>query len=742
MKKLILLLFLSNLGKSFAQNFTFQYNNSFKIVQNGQSLPNTFAGGLNAPQFSTCNLDNDGVEDLVIFDRTSSKLSTFLAKKDNTGKYYWQYAPEYETAFPAIQHWILLVDYDSDGKKDIFTYTPAGIKVYRNVSTDKIAWELITDPLYSTGYSGKINLYTASTDIPAIVDIDNDGDYDIVAFDSSGNFLLFHKNFSQENYKDNNHLEFKRIGDCWGNFFKEHFDDARFNQDCGANVPVGGSTNNGANGQKVEHSGNALLVLDLDGDGLKDALYGHISANRVAALSNNGSSNQTIFTKADYFFPNPKPIDFSIFPAIFYEDVDFDGIKDIIAAPNGYDNALQTVDYQNAAWFYKNNGQNNNLNLTFQQANFLQNTMVDVGENASPVLADIDGDGDKDLLVGNAGNRGDNGYRANITLYENKGNNTFELKTTDFLDLSKSQQLFEIKPFVTDMNGDGTDDFGFTANTFNGMTIQYIPNKAARNQAFSLKLSEIVSLPKINNLSNGDSPLFFDLDNDGKKDLLIGKGSGRIEFHKNTGSSTSPIYTLTKEELGGLTSDYLSGNVSLTVADLNGDGKAELITGNRDGTFKVFKNIIGQSQDLFKEDSSGVLDEFTGKYAHLKLGGMLSITVGDLDGDVIPDFIVGTNAGGLKFLKGTTKFTVTGNEESKTAVIYPNPTNHFVYIKNNYLAEYQLIDFTGKTLSRKNSTSLNEDVFFDLSNYSNGTYFIRIIAEGKGMVTEKVLLSK
>ncbi len=740
MKKLILLLLLSNLGKSFAQNFTFQYNNTLKVIQNGQTLTNAFAGGLNAPQFSKCHLDNDNIEDLVVFDRTNSKITTFLAKKDNSGKYFWQYAPEFESAFPSIQHWMLLVDYDSDGKKDIFTYTPAGIKVYRNTSTDKIAWQLITDPLYSTGYSGRINLYTASTDIPAIVDVDNDGDLDIVAFDSSGNFFLFHKNFSQENYKDNTHLEFKRIGDCWGDVFKENFDDARFGQDCGSNSPVGGNGN--PSSQKVEHSGNAVLVLDLDGDGLKDVLYGHIADNRVAALSNNGSLSKTIFTKADYFFPNQKPIDFSVFPAIYYEDLDFDGIKDIIAAPNGYDNALQTVDYQNSAWFFKNSGQNNKPILTYQQSNFLQNTMVELGENTSPVLVDIDGDGDLDLLVGNAGNTSNNSYRASISLFENKGNGTFELKTADFLDLSKAQQLFEIKPFVTDMNGDGTDDFGFTANSSNGMTIQYIPNRAPRNQAFSLKLSEIVSLPKINNLSNGDSPLFFDLDNDGKKDLLIGKGSGRIEFYKNNGSNANPNYVLTKEELGGLTADYLSGNVSLAVADLNGDGKVELITGSRDGTFKVYKSLIEQNQNLFKEDSSGVLNELTGKHEHLKLGGVLSIAVGDLDGDVIPDFMVGTNAGGLRFLKGTTKFTVTGNEESKSAVIYPNPANHYIYIKNTYPAEYHLIDFSGRTLARKVHNNLNEEVFFDLSTYNNGTYFIRIEAAGKAPITQKVLLYK
>ena len=91
---LIFLFLLSN-ERSYAQDFSFKFDNSLKIIQNGQTLLNAFAGGVNAPQFSTCKLDNDGVEDLVVFDRTAQKLYTFLAQKDNTGKYFWQYSPQY-----------------------------------------------------------------------------------------------------------------------------------------------------------------------------------------------------------------------------------------------------------------------------------------------------------------------------------------------------------------------------------------------------------------------------------------------------------------------------------------------------------------------------------------------------------------------------------------------------------------------------------------------------------------------
>ena len=740
-KLLPIILFLIS-GQLFAQDFTFKYDNSLKIIQNGQVVPNAFAGGLNAPQFSTCKLDNDGVEDLVVFDRTAQKITTFLAKQDNAGKYFWQYAPQYETAFPKISNWILLIDYNRDGKKDIFTYTPSGIKVFNNVSTDKLTFKLAVDPIYSTGYSGKINLYVNATDIPAIVDIDDDGDYDIAVFDSSGNFVFYHKNFSIENYRNANVLEFRRVGDCWGGFYKEHFDDIVFNQDCGQNpVPLDDPSKN-LKTSRVLHSGNSILLLDLNGDGFKDILYGHITKNKVASIINVGTLNQAKFNSADYNFPNKYPIDFPVFPAIFYEDLDFDGVKDLVASPNGYDNAQQTVDYQKSAWFYKNKGQNDKPDFNFVQSNFLQNTMIDLGENASPVFADIDGDGDQDLLVGNAGIRGETGYRASINLFENKGNSTFELLNLDYLNIAKNQQLFEIKPFISDLNGDGVDDFGFISNSFTGVNIRYFPNRAAKGKAFDLRVAEAVILPEVKYLSNGDSPLFFDLNKDGLKDLLLGKGSGRLEFHKNTGTKEKPIYTLDNEELGGISSDYTIGSLSLTAADLNGDGKEELITGGRDGYLRIYKNVIDQNPKKFMADSSQIFDDFNDKYSKIQIAGGLSVGVANLDNDYVPDILVGTNAGGLKVLKNTSKFIITATEEPINSLIYPNPTNRYLYIKNLYNADYEIVNSMGiKVLSQKNQKP-NQEVIFDLGLQNDGIYFLKIMAEGKETQVNKVVLRK
>jgi hypothetical protein len=730
---------------SYTQEFTFKFDNSLKVIQNGQPLVNAFAGGLNAPQFSTCKLDNDGIDDLVVFDRTSQKLYTFLAQKDNAGKYFWQHSPQYENAFPKIQNWILLRDYNRDGKKDIFTFTPSGIKVYQNTTTTNLSFKLVSDPIFSTGYSGKLNLYMNSTDIPSITDIDNDGDDDILVFDPSGNFITYHKNFSIENYKNANVLEFRRVGDCWGGMLKEHFDDIAFNQQCGENpqplenpfptIPTKSSA-------KVLHSGNSLLLIDLNGDGLKDVLYGHVTQNRVASLINIGTKNQARFNKGNYNYPDTYPVNFSVFPAIYYEDLDFDGVKDMITSPNGSDNALQTVDYQNSAWFYKNKGKDDKPDFSFIQKNILQNTMIDLGENTSPVFADIDGDGDNDLLVGNAGIRGEMGYRASISLFENKGNNTFELTNNDFLGIRKALQVFDIKPFIADMNGDGVDDLGFISNSFTGVNIRYFPNTAQKGKAFVLNLSQAVILPQIQYLSNGDFPLFFDLNKDGLKDLLIGKGGGKLEYYKNTGSSKFPIYTIENEELGGIISDYTVGNLSLAVADLNGDGKEELITGSRSGSLKVYKNITEQNFNKFVADSTSIFNELTEKNASIQVGGGLNVAVTDLNNDQIPDLMIGTNSGGLRWLKNTSKFIVTGTEEVIDFVVFPNPTNRYLYIKNPSIGDYEVFDMTGRRILSQKNTQINQEISFDLSSQNDGIYFLKISVDGVLKKTEKVILKK
>ena len=75
--------------------FTYSIDQSIPVEVNGKSLLMPWAGGVNSAQINTMDLNGDGKQDLVVFDRTANKLNTYLNKNNQ-----YQYAPDYESLFP------------------------------------------------------------------------------------------------------------------------------------------------------------------------------------------------------------------------------------------------------------------------------------------------------------------------------------------------------------------------------------------------------------------------------------------------------------------------------------------------------------------------------------------------------------------------------------------------------------------------------------------------------------------
>ena len=114
-----------------SQNFSFQQTNDVPVSENGAILHNAWAGGINSGQFQTMDMNQDGLEDLLVHERTTGRLMIFLTSVTPTGVGY-VYAPEYEYLFPGpysnniLRGYIALRDYDCDGKKDLIANNEAG----------------------------------------------------------------------------------------------------------------------------------------------------------------------------------------------------------------------------------------------------------------------------------------------------------------------------------------------------------------------------------------------------------------------------------------------------------------------------------------------------------------------------------------------------------------------------------------------------------------------------------------
>ncbi|SVD71997.1 uncharacterized protein METZ01_LOCUS424851, partial [marine metagenome] len=206
MKKLLGFLFCYVfLSTNVLAQISFNRDTSINVQENGWVFKQAWVGGINATQLSEIDLNLDGTKDIIVFDKTGNKLSPFLSINN---KYI--FAPEYRTSFPSMHDWVLLEDFNCDGKEDIFTYSSGGIAIYENTSNSSLSFKLITSLLLSDyGGGNNYNLFVSSVDIPAISDIDYDGDLDILTFSILGGFVEFHKNMAIENNGNCDSLAFQ-----------------------------------------------------------------------------------------------------------------------------------------------------------------------------------------------------------------------------------------------------------------------------------------------------------------------------------------------------------------------------------------------------------------------------------------------------------------------------------------------------------------------------------------------------
>ncbi len=648
---------------AFAQQpLQFALRHNVPITINQAIVPQPWSGGLSSPQFSTIDLNNDKQPDLFAYDRMQHKAFTWLAVQQN-GNWHYKYSPEYETLFPEdLTAWVLLRDYNCDGLKDIFTSTPLGIKVYRQ---EKDASQLPRFILAEEAilYNQGINLQILSADIPAITDVDGDGDLDVLVSEfGHGQKLEYFQNMRIEESLGCNTLKYVRNTSWWGEITEcDGCTNYVFGAECRTTAP-----------QHTGHTGSTLLLLDLDADGDQDLLTGAVACNELVLMQNKGTAQEALMDELQRVFPgNTQQANGLKFPAAYYEDVTFDGVPDLLVTSNLND-SKDRPDLQHSVWLYRNNGTINQPDFEFVQDNFLQHQTIDLGEGAYPAFADLDGDNDLDMLVGNKAAYRNGIYTSTISFFRNTGdaaNPAFTLVTDDYLDLS-NEQLLSIKPTFADLNGDNKPDLILTYKEIQSNTtrIVYLPNPGDATYNFSDRQQLLTAV-------EGDSPAFADVDLDGDPDMLLGKATGELQLYTNNGSASTPTYSLTQTSLGGITFGFDKRNLHPATIDIDGDRNTDLLTTDDSGSIKVYRNLPAILNQEFIPETDFLENPFTDALQGTRFGTGLSITAAALGGPGKLYLTVGTQGGGLYLLQQTSGYQAGPMQPAEDLIvsIYPNP---------------------------------------------------------------------
>src|SRR5436853_3543287 len=99
MKKLLVLALLFFPTFFFFGQFAFKKQTNIPVSEGVQLFKFPWTGGINNPQFSAADVDNNDTLDLVIFDRMGDKVTTFL-NHGTPGVVDYTYNPEFEKNFP------------------------------------------------------------------------------------------------------------------------------------------------------------------------------------------------------------------------------------------------------------------------------------------------------------------------------------------------------------------------------------------------------------------------------------------------------------------------------------------------------------------------------------------------------------------------------------------------------------------------------------------------------------------
>lgn len=673
--------------------FLYEIDQSIPVTGQGNILlKNPWGGGLNAVQVNTLDLNHDTKEDLVIFERMGNLVLTFLQQD---GEYV--YAPEYEVFFPAgITNWLLLRDFNGDGRKDVFTGDALGVKVYLNTTQpgEMVSWKPfsffnngVKGPLLLTKKTTKVPLQMSYDDLPSIADADGDGDLDIFAMDFPGaSKIEFHRNFSMERYGSLDSLDFERVSNSstgWAGV-----------RECGCGEFAFNNSVCNTGARENHAGGKSLFALDADADGDLDMLFAEAACDQLFLFENESGNADPNLAVINSAVPYPEAFSMVNFPSAYQEDVTFDGVKDLIVSPNLFFREFDETNFKRSVWLYTNAGTNAAPSFEETTRNFLQGDMIDVGDNAVPAFFDVDNDGDQDMFIGCY--RNPNLGAASVYFFKNTGTPTepsFELVTDDYRTLSALGHV-NIKPKFADMNGDTKIDFVYSAQTGTTTQLYYILNTGTTAADFS----GAVIIPGFGVSWREEDITPVDVNLDGLQDLIVGRLGGALDYWKNTGTVVSPVFTLQQENYLNLSSTVLRQTPSVATGDLNNDGKDELIYGDQTGKITLISN--------FREaaDASGSITEIVynpalNDYTAQNMGGRTWPAIANLYGFSKTEIVAGNILGGIHILKN--KYPTTGVAEEKAEPVikvYPNPvsSHQMLTIEVDAPAELQIFSVLGQ----------------------------------------------
>lgn len=675
-RQILMLILLTAISGSMAAQDYIRATATPVVMENGVVLKNAWAGGLNSPQWSEIDVNYDGLMDLMAFDRVGNRLMIF----ENTGSDY-TYTRRYNSAFPGgMENWVVARDFNCDGKNDLAVSLQSGFVIYPNIGDAEtgLNFDIIQTPninnlqMAEFDFSGSpfsAPVFVFSIDMPSFVDHDGDGDMDLFTFTELSSTVYYFKNMSVEN-GDCTTPQFVCANRCYG-YFSESIESFAVFLGEEAECPFNVVDPRSQSGERL-HAGGTLLSIDLDGNGIHDLIMSDVTESNMGAFMMEPSSAQRDSAVQVFFdfpagFSSTDPVQIDIFPAGYYLDINFDGVKDLLVSPNSF---AESSD-RSSVMTWLNNGADDLPDFQAQSYHFLQNTMIDRGTSAHPVFEDISGDGLPDLIIANRkyyepGNL----LTSQLAYYRNVGTVSvpqFELVEENYLDIP-SLGWRNVYPAFGDIDGDGDHDLLIGDN--DGFVRVFHNNPGIGGESVFIYAGGSLqnSTGAVIDVGQAATPFLADLNDDGLNDLIIGEKTGHVNFYRNVGTANVPSFELVSETFGNMVATNFLGidGYSVPLAKKNDMGIWEIFLGSETGQinqYEIPNNDLNAEFGLVNDTYAGIVE-----------GTRCAISMADITGDGLDDLVYGHIGGGVALYLTEEIPVSTVETKSPGFSIYPNPS--------------------------------------------------------------------
>ncbi|MCX6291448.1 MAG: FG-GAP-like repeat-containing protein [Bacteroidetes bacterium] len=279
--------------------------------------------------------------------------------------------------------------------------------------------------------------------------------------------------------------------------------------------------------------------------------------------------------------------------------------------------------------------------------------------NFSIFMIDIDGDNDKDLLIGDSG-------ADNTLLVVNGG-------TPAAAQMASQQIIFPDSNITTaalfctfhfhayiDVDNDGVKDLLVLPGDLEDVhSIWFYKNTGTTNSPNFIYQSSNFLTGQMIDEGQGACPAVFDADGDGLTDLVVGNNkvfhcsggtyTNSLHLYKNIGTSVSPAFQLVDSDYAGISSMFLTGPLYPAFGDLDGDNDKDMIIGSDNGLLQYFTNTGGSPSNF----------QLTGiNFMGIDVGNTSTPQIIDLNRDGLPDLVVGAKNGHVNYFQNQGSATV------------------------------------------------------------------------------------